>query len=744
MTNVNQHGAMTEKIKILTYNVNGIRNDGKHREIFHYLHTKQYDLILLQEIYSKELDEKQWSAEWGSKIWFAHGDSNSRGVAILFSKNCSVMVHNVILSPEGRYILLYLTWKKCKFLIANVYAPNKDSPQFMQEVFGKISKFTPHFAIIGGDFNLGIDVTVDRLGSTCNNDKAAKWLSDHLDNSDHVDVWRHLHEDKHGFTWCRNKPKVVRSRLDYFFVSEAFLQFVNTARIIPNFRSDHKMLELGVTFNPHKRGPGYWKLNTALLRDTDYVEKMNRLLEIELSDVKNREFRKTWELAKIAIRGSTIQYAARKQKSKRNIIEALERKIVKLEKELIDRNVLFNDTLEQIRKVKHELEQFNREKTRGAIVRAKARWSFQGEMPTKYFLKLEKKNSVNKALHRVMGKSNVILEEPKEILNEIKTFYQELYSSQGGIDTKYVEKLQIPQISQQVKERLEGNIDEAEVAKALYMLKNGKSPGCDGLPPEFYKMFYPKLRIFLTELYKEIVAQKEFHLSAKRGVLSLLEKLGKDGLFLTSWRPLSLLTTDNKIFSKLLATRLELGTREVIHHSQTGFSKGKHLSENILKILEVMHVCERKNINAVLISFDFFKAFDTVEWEAIFLALSKFGFGKKYIEMVKILFKDPLICAANNGFWSEFFSPQRGARQGCCFSPGIFNLVVELLGIGLRQNVNLKGIEVNGTNIRAGQFADDLWTTLIATKENIDIVLTELHEFGKMSGLKSIQRSVQS
>ena len=151
--------------------------------------------------------------------------------------------------------------------------------------------------------------------------------------------------------------------------------------------------------------------------------------------------------------------------------------------------------------------------------------------------------------------------------------------------------------------------------------------------------------------------------------------------------------------------------------------------------MEIMCECQCKNINALLVSFDFYKAFNSVEWDAIYVALEKFGFGKKYIEMVKIIYTDPLICASNNGYLSQFVEPTRATRQGCCFLPGIFNLIVELLGLGIRQNINIHGIEINKQQLKSGQYGDDLWTALIASQENLNEVLQELEMFSHFSGL---------
>ena len=235
----------------------------------------------------------------------------------------------------------------------------------------------------------------------------------------------------------------------------------------------------------------------------------------------------------------------------------------------------------------------------------------------------------------------------------------------------------------------------------------------------------------------ETVEEGKLPLTARNGVLSLLGKVGKDPLELTNWRPLTLLNNDNKIYAKALANRLKTALPTLIHFSQTGFMPGRHMAENILKIQEVMTYAEDHKINGTLISFDFEKAFDTVEWPAIFQALELFNFGPTYINMVKVLFNEPITYVMNNGFWAEPIFPSRGARQGCCYSLGVFNLVVELLGIGIRNNKNILGYEINGNQIKAGQFADDLWATLRGdTPDRVNEILRELIKFQEFSGLK--------
>ena len=98
-----------QDIKLVTYNVRGLNNDLKCHEIFYYLHKKGADIVFLQETYSQIAKEKLWSAEWSNKIWFSHGASDARGVAILFNKKLKIVIHNTILDPGGCFLMLYVT-----------------------------------------------------------------------------------------------------------------------------------------------------------------------------------------------------------------------------------------------------------------------------------------------------------------------------------------------------------------------------------------------------------------------------------------------------------------------------------------------------------------------------------------------------------------------------------------------------------------------------------------------------------
>ena len=167
-------------------------------------------------------------------------------------------------------------------MLANLYAPSRDDPDYFSECFEEIFKFSPDHSIIAGDFNLALDVTIDRKGTFCNNERAKK-VNSIINAHDLIDLWRHFHLDAQEYTWRHLRPSPSFSRLDYMLANVELEQFVESVEIGYGFRTDHSPVVLTLSTDYCKRGPGYWKFNTSLLRDKNYVDKINTLLEMELA-----------------------------------------------------------------------------------------------------------------------------------------------------------------------------------------------------------------------------------------------------------------------------------------------------------------------------------------------------------------------------------------------------------------------------------------------------------------------------
>lgn len=143
-------------------------------------------------------------------------------------------------------------------------------------------------------------------------------------------------------------------------------------------------------------------------------------------------------------------------------------------------------------------------KTKGVIVRARARWHEHGEKSNKYFLNLEKRNHVKKLTRKLLI-NNIITTDPLKILKEQECFYNKLYisiCSSYGPDTalqtsSFLNSLNIPKLAEEQKTSCEGKICSEECLCILDNFQNNKTPGNDGIPIEFYRKFWS----LVSEIY---------------------------------------------------------------------------------------------------------------------------------------------------------------------------------------------------------------------------------------------------
>ena len=112
-------------------------------------------------------------------------------------------------------------------------------------------------------------------------------------------------------------------------------------------------------------------------------------------------------------------------------------------------------------------------------------------------------------------------------------------------------------MSDECRDLLEKEIMLDEIKSTIKSMKNNKTPGVDGLPVEFYKIFWNDIHDILLDSYNHSISLGYLSISQRRGVISLIPKTDKDPHFLKNWRPITLLSTDYKILSSLIATRIK-------------------------------------------------------------------------------------------------------------------------------------------------------------------------------------------
>ena len=151
-------------LKICSLNVKGLGDGQKRREIFNWLRLKALSIHFLQEVHCSDNVTSIWSAEWGYKTLFSSFSSAKRGVAILFNNSFAFKFQKPYADPNGRFIICDIETEEKYITLANVYAPNDDEPIFFHDFFDHLLDFQYEELIIGGDFNLVLELEKDKRG----------------------------------------------------------------------------------------------------------------------------------------------------------------------------------------------------------------------------------------------------------------------------------------------------------------------------------------------------------------------------------------------------------------------------------------------------------------------------------------------------------------------------------------------------------------------------------------------------
>ena len=364
---------------------------------------------------------------------------------------------------------------------------------------------------------------------------------------------------------------------------------------------------------------------------------------------------------------------------------------------------------EQIDNIRMQIRKNELITAQGAILRAKARWMQQGEHNTAYFYRLEKHNSTNKIMNMVKSEKDQMITDTKGILKEQAGFYLKLYRANSNFECSLDDKKEASvKITEKMYKEAESDITLDEIESAIKTMAHNKSPGMDGLPVEFYVLFWGKIKGTFYDMVKQVIKEGILHKSAHTGLITLIPKADRDLKFIKNWRPIILLNTDYKILSKVLANRLKKLLEMIIHSDQTGFVKGRQITENIRKLLDVIEYTKKEKIKGLLISVDFEKAFDKVEYKAVYKALSWFGYGQNMIKMIMVLFEEFRMQTSNNGYFSDEFCTTKGLFQGNPIAPYLFIVIIELLAIKIRENKHIRGVKIKEEELLLSLFADDL------------------------------------
>ena len=241
-----------------------------------------------------------------------------------------------------------------------------------------------------------------------------------------------------------------------------------------------------------------------------------------------------WDSLKCVVTGVSIEYSSRKKrernKEKNSILADIDK--VKLQLSTTTSNQDCNLLL-QLEELEGKLNKIYDFETKGLIIRSRVRWLEDGEKNSKYFCNLKNRSWQKKSINRLKNAEGILLTDHNKITAEIENFYTKLYSFQDGVpnilnemevNEAIFDKLDIPQLNEDDKASLERPITKQELYDVLKSMKINKTPGYDGIPVEFYIVFWPDVCDMLLNSFNFSLQNGGMSSSQRNGVITLIAK----------------------------------------------------------------------------------------------------------------------------------------------------------------------------------------------------------------------------
>ena len=724
---------------VTSVNVNGLRNMEKVKEL---VYVYRSDILCLQETNWDGVVMKDVRKEWEGGIFYNNGARNARGVAIMLKKDKVENVKEVYKDSTGRILVIEFEYRKLGFRLIHIYIPNVEADRRI--IIAELRELVVGRCIIVGDFNIRCSRLDVGRGVEFRWEKSRGMLMDVMRDKDLIDVWRYENPEKREFTRRQMRDGVLKqSRIDLVLVHGEVIKYIDRIRHQRNSFSDHDGVRFSIKVGKDEIGGGMWILNAEHVEEEEYEQQMKVLFDRHKERVEedigkdslDDSIGERWEVMKDQIKCISIKYSKKRKWEKLKEEKRLRKR---LGLELSRAENAEGYSMDNYIKVKMELEQYEREKCRGAILRSKARYALEGEKCTGYVLGLEKRRQSKTYIHEINLKNGEATEDYVEILERVQEFYGDLYK-RGGVDERSIEE-----VLDSVDRKLsvgdmtwcDREISEEEVIEAIEGLRTGKSPGSDGIVVEWYKSFKHDVAAILVQVFGAMERTGVVQGRMVEGVIATVYKKKGSKLDLENYRPISLLNVDYKILTKVLANRVKGVIGEIVQPTQSYSIPGRDISDTIATVRDVIEYLKRDGRGGIVVGIDWNKAFDRVEHEFLFKVLERFGFGEGLVGWVRRLYGSAKSCVKVNGVLTDRFEVERSVRQGCPLSALLYAISVEPLASLIKIDKEVQGIMLPyGGVCVINQYADDT-TVTVRDSGSVKRVLELVEVYGRAAGAK--------
>ena len=280
-----------------------------------------------------------------------------------------------------------------------------------------------------------------------------------------------------------------------------------------------------------------------------------------------------------------------------------------------------------------------------------------------------------------------------------------------------------------------------DVSAALKKLKRGKAAGPDEINNTFYRDYAEALSPVLATFYTRWLTCSVFPSSFGEANIQCLKKSASSALPLDH-RPIALLNSDYKLFTKILSLRVRPLLSHLVLPAQIGFvpKRSIHTALDIFAAVRKAANLDSRLHGAIVLLLDFAKAYDTLKRPYLLSALTWLGFSPHFVSVVAALHHDTTCRFLVNGYRSRRRDVTCGIRQGCPLAPLLFILALDSVYRVLHAREDIRGVPIStggrATEFKVSGYADDT-AVYLRDRSSVTPVVAILEEFAHVSGLRT-------